>query len=340
MGLIRTILLGDEHESLPKPVVGLLGFLIVMAFTAEIALGTGSASLANVELLRSMGRSDAAGARRDLGRALAILPRRYSSAGTAALMGKAFANEGDDATARAVWQDGLSLTPTDDRVRYWFGNADDRLGLWSDALSTWQRDPEVMRLVSENLADLGEAAMGRNEMMESERLLLRATEVDPSNPDPLYTLSELYRRDPFIQQGPQKAIEMARRAAAVDPVESADKYYILGTADYLEGNCTAASEQFWLALQIEPEQTGSLHFLGVCDLELGNIDEGVALLQELVTVIPTHYWSYVHLARVADEQGDPDLAACYRRAAEKVQGAGDIGADDARARGLAPEPCF
>src|SRR3954468_4743242 len=104
MGLLRSILLGDENESLPKPVVGVIGFLMVMAFAAEFALGTGSASLANVEVLRSIGRSDAGAARRDLGRALAILPRRYSSPGTAALLGKAFANQGDDVAAREVWE--------------------------------------------------------------------------------------------------------------------------------------------------------------------------------------------------------------------------------------------
>jgi tetratricopeptide (TPR) repeat protein len=340
MGLIRTILLGDEHESLPKPVVGLIGFLMVMAFAAELALGTGSTSLANVELLRSIGRSDATIARRDLRRALALLPRRYSSPGTAALLGKAFASQGDDATAREVWESGLALAPNDGRVRYWLGSADDRLGLWTDAVLTWQRDGDVARLVSDNLADLGENAMGRNVLAESERLLLRSTEVDPTNPTPLYTLSELYRRDPYIQQGPERAIAMARRAAAVDPTDSADKFYILGTADYLEGNCTAAADEFRTALEIEPEHTGSLHFLGVCMLALGDIQAGVDLLQELVTVIPTHYWSYIHLARVAQEEGQPELAACYRRAAEKVQGLGDIGADVAQERGLAPEPCF
>ena len=195
-------------------------------------------------------------------------------------------------------------------------------------------------MVSDNLRDQGEDAMGRNDLLESERLLRRSTEVDPTNAFPLYTLSELYRRDPFIQQGPQRAIMMARRAAAVDPYESADKYYALGTAFYLENNCTGASEQYQKALLLSPEDIGSLHFLGVCKLELGDVDGAKDLLEELVSVIPTHYWSYVHLARIADMRGEPDLAACYRRAADKVQGVGDIGADAARERGVAPEPCL
>ena len=86
MGLIRSILLGDEDESLPKPVVGLIGFVMVLAFALELSVGFGSSSLANVELLRSIGREDPEVARQDLGRALALLPHRYSSPGTAALL--------------------------------------------------------------------------------------------------------------------------------------------------------------------------------------------------------------------------------------------------------------
>src|SRR3954454_21037105 len=107
MRLIRSLLLGDENETLPKPVIGVIGFVLVMAFAFELAVGTGSTSLANVELLRAVGRTDPELTYRDLNRALNILPRRYSSPGTAALLGRSYSALGDDVTAERVWADGL-----------------------------------------------------------------------------------------------------------------------------------------------------------------------------------------------------------------------------------------
>jgi tetratricopeptide (TPR) repeat protein len=340
MGLIRSILLGDENESLPKPVVGLIGFVLVMAFAVELAIGFGSASLANVELLRSVGGDNPELAWRDLGRGLTILPRRYGSGGTAALLGKAYERHGDDLTAANIWEAGLAVAPSDTRMRYWLGNADDRLGLWSKAVVMWQRDPNVARLVSDRLLDQGVDALAEDALAESERLLLRSAEVDPTNPGPYYVLSDLYRRGSYAERGPGRSIQMARRAAALDPGETVEKHYALGTALALENNCLAASEEFRLVLLMDPEEIGALHSLGVCLLTLGEVDEGVALLEEAVVIVPTHYWSYVHLANVAEQRGDPVLAECYRRTAAYVQPFGDVDAYAAYARGIAPEPCI
>jgi tetratricopeptide (TPR) repeat protein len=339
MGLLRSILLGDEDESLPKPIVGLLGFLMVMAFAVELAIGFGSSSLANVELLRSIGRTDPAVARTDLGRALSILPRRYGSPGTAALLGKAFEKQGEDITAANIWEAGLAFAPSDYRMRYWLGSVDDRLGLWSQAVAAWQRDTRVSRTVSNTLTDKGSEALSVDALYESEGYLLRAVDVDPTNPAPLYVLSDLYRRGTFADRGPARSIEMARRAAALDPNESVEKHYALGTAFQLEGNCTAASEEFRLALLIDPEEIGTLHAYGVCLLTMGDTDGGVALLEEAIVMVPTHYWSYIHLAEVAEQRGNVALAECYRRTAAYVQPFGDVDAYAAYVRGIAPEPC-
>jgi tetratricopeptide (TPR) repeat protein len=256
MGLLRSILLGDEDECLPKPVVGLIGFIMVMAFAVELAIGFGSTSLANVELLRSLGRSDPDVARTDLVRALAILPPRYGSPGTAALLGKAFERQGEDVTAANIWEAGLAVAPSDYRMRYWLGSADDRLGLWSQAVAAWQRDKRVARTVSNTMTGKGSEALSVDALYESERYLLRAVDVDPINPAPLYLLSDLYRRGTFAERGPARSIAMARRAAALDPDESVAKHYALGTALQLEGNCAAASDEFRLALLLAPGRSG------------------------------------------------------------------------------------
>jgi protein O-mannosyl-transferase len=84
--------------------------------------------------------------------------------------------------------------------------------------------------------------------------------------------------------------------------------YNHGTALLRQGRVTAAAEMFRLALQIDGEHLGALNNLGVCRLNLKQLDLAITMFRRAVELAPDNPDSLFNLGSALADNGDPSAA--------------------------------
>lgn len=162
----------------------------------------------------------------------------------------------------------------------------------------------------------------RSSTAEAERHFRAAVDYDPEYAEPWVglariALSRVYRRED-IEANYQATLDAARRAVILAP-RSASGYVGLGSAYLARGQIDAATEQYRLAAEIEPDSIEVLQVQANLSSRVGRLAEAIRLMERAAQIDPADPFLFDRLGRYATELGDLQRAHdAYSAAWERI----------------------
>jgi tetratricopeptide (TPR) repeat protein len=118
-------------------------------------------------------------------------------------------------------------------------------------------------------------------LMEAERCLQHASDLDPSNPAFEVNLADLYYDFGYFED----TIDIYQRI--IETVEDAWQYYdIIGLCYYHTGNLQEASRWFSAAMEKEPQAPEVVNSLGLCCFGAGKVNEAIEYFKQASLLDP------------------------------------------------------
>ena len=118
-------------------------------------------------------------------------------------------------------------------------------------------------------------------LMEAERCLQHASDLDPSNPAFEINLADLYYDFGYFED----TIDIYQRI--IETVEDAWQYYdIIGLCYYHTGNLQEASRWFSAAMEKEPQAPEVVNSLGLCYFGAGKVSEAIEYFKQASLLDP------------------------------------------------------
>jgi tetratricopeptide (TPR) repeat protein len=184
---------------------------------------------------------------------------------------------------------------------------------WADSYSLWSNVARVRPNLWIGHYNVGLVLLEKRQFEQARDVLLRAAEIEPSEPSIFDALGRAY--DGVGDS--HAAIASFKRAIAIDPMmfESLNN---LGTIYFKEGNYEAAEEQFAAALRVKPQATAARFNLGICYAHQGHYDSARREFEEVIRAKPEDAEAYYELALVYEKQGRKDDAIRTLKAARAV----------------------
>ena len=155
---------------------------------------------------------------------------------------------------------------------------------------------------------------------QANALFLQALEIDPDYAPAWAGLAQNYGNQASFglrprDEGFRLAREASNRALAIDP-EFASGYSVLGwVATHQDGDLVAAARNYECALELAPTEAGSVSYAANLALNLGRLDEAIALMEYAIVRDPVNSNSHSGLGYAYRSVGRPDEAIASHRTA-------------------------
>lgn len=269
-------------------------------------------------------RGDWSGARAAYDEALRWRPNHLE---TLLRRGGAEERAGDDAAAAATFELAARLHPLDARPIVARGTLTAKRGDLDGALRDFEAAIERKSDLGQAWLQKGRVLAARNEKHGAERAFVRAAELLPTSFEANYNAgAALLATEGVPSAGPflVRAYELRPRGAQGDelrtslasmPIQGAETYMALATADADRGDPQAALEWIARVLALDPNH-GSAHFLkGGMLRQLGDRDGAYARFKRASELLPDSYLVHETLADFCLELGRREEAiASFERA--------------------------
>jgi len=181
-----------------------------------------------------------------------------------------------------------------------------KLTLLGSAPSTRQTSPEAFALFLQARYLLDRFTP--DSLTSAALFYQQALELDPDYPPALKGLAEIYANQagwglvPF-QEAIDASRELVNRALAIDPLY-ADAYSGLGSfAQYYDSDMKSAATFFEKAVELGPNQASIIGDAGVFALNLGRVDQAIALFERQLSLDPVSPTAHEQLAQAYNAAG-------------------------------------
>jgi len=152
-----------------------------------------------------------------------------------------------------------------------------KLGKPKEAIAAYKNSLDVDKTQSSVYVDLASVHIDQKNYAEAEKVLIKGSQVDPTNSLPVYTLGLLRLNN---LNKPAEAAEAFRKTIRLAP-NDANGYYALGAALNKEGHYTQALEPLKKALSLDRNNAAAMYELGNAYAELNRPDDAKAMISKL-----------------------------------------------------------
>ncbi len=205
-----------------------------------------------------------------------------------------------------TFQSAEKASPSDPTVHYWLARTAEEKKNWKAAAihaeQAWDlsQDPQFLPLVAYYMTL-------HRQPDQAVKYLEKAKEYDPTNANILLFLGMNY----MDLNKPDLAREALAKGVSLYPKDAQMRFH-LGSAEDRLGNFSAAVEQFKAILEIDPNNTPAMNYLGYSWAERGeNLEEAERLLRKVVAAEPESGAYLDSLGWVRFKRGDPCEAQAY-----------------------------
>ena len=227
---------------------------------------------------------------------------RANEAGYRRLAGIALGAQGLYVEAENELKQALAVDAADPFARLALGNVLDEQGFRPEAIATWQQAnairPLSWQLYREGVRQASEGARGR-----AERMLLLATQIDPSYADPYHALGGFY-----WGHDDAKSAEMYRASLAAGGLEPFFQHLARGKLALLDNRLDEAVAELEQALLLRPDHSETSQLLGATLRRAGRTAEAIELLGRAAESAPAAYWPLLQLGQIYLDQNNPAQA--------------------------------
>ena len=240
---------------------------------------------------------------------------RAAAAGNLRAAGIALAAAGDYPAAQQTLEQAHARQPGDLFATLALGNVLDAQGDSSAAEALWQ-PVDAQQAIALQLHRTGSGIANSGNRERAKVLLEAATVIDPTNPNPPYTLAGYYWAD-----DQERSVALYRTALAIGGLDPFYQKFAEGRVALVEGSLEEAAKAFEDALVVRPEHGETLTALATILNRLGRPDEARQYLQRAVELSADPFRSLIELGQLLLEQG------AYPEAVQSLQQAVALRAD-------------
>jgi Tfp pilus assembly protein PilF len=137
-------------------------------------------------------------------------------------------------------------------------------------------------------AKMGEAYMKKDDKSKAEEAYLKAIEFDPKLADPYSALAVLYNSQKKFDEATKMSEKANELLGATATGGNAETIFNQGIIYWNQGGKAAeAKAQFAKAIQLDPKMADAHYWLGMANLNLGQIPDAAKAFEEYLKVAPT-----------------------------------------------------